>query len=746
MQLHSADKNTVQTNVGNSREFTIKASGKAFEILSANLYKDKIGAPIRELACNALDAHAMAKNKDPIVVHLPTTFEPYFSVEDKGTGMTPDQIEDLYTSYFSSSKEHSNNQIGALGLGSKSPFAYTDTFSVDSVCEGVHTSYSAVIAKNGTPTIMTLNSKPSDAHPGVKITFPVKEQDFRTFVNRAVHIFWAFDKKPTFIGAVKTYEEYVRSDKSSTIYEGRGWKFYKEYPSWWNGTSNSLIKMGNILYPFNPPGDIRSKLATNYGLYLDNKFIIEMKLGECDIAPSREELSYDELTVSNIERRLQIINADFDEKLRKTLDESPSEWVAAQKAFEFYNSFGSRNSYKDKIVTYPFTYKGANYKYGEAFKVAFPESYTQITPFRRRRVATSLTAIAIVAGQVELKLGSNVFIILEPRKVIDWNSANTRKRVGKYITNNKVSTSGLVIYAMRSLPESLRKQLHGIPVVNYDDLPKNPNNNYVSKKLRASSTKIRVTNWESGPGPICEEESSELSQDKKIFIISKAKKYYVDWEALEDANANADLKTCQYLRKPLNAFGISLAKVYVVTSLEFKRTRLDLSTDWISFKDFIAQNLKVLDDKYKESYIARTKNHILNNFYSRLLNQKDSAIQYIKRGVGPDSDFTKKYDQIALLGKIDKMTEQYGELKKCVTAHNLVPYTITSNTIVEKDTIGMYAKYPMLKVMLEVIRYESDLGSGTLQVLVTEKNTSNIKYLDLVVDYIKMVDTRVVSE
>ena len=60
MQLHSADKNTVQTNVGNSREFTIKASGKAFEILSANLYKDKIGAPIRELACNALDAARMA--------------------------------------------------------------------------------------------------------------------------------------------------------------------------------------------------------------------------------------------------------------------------------------------------------------------------------------------------------------------------------------------------------------------------------------------------------------------------------------------------------------------------------------------------------------------------------------------------------------------------------------------------------------------------------------------------------------
>ena len=37
--------------------FRIEASSKAFEILANNLYKDKILAVVRELSCNAFDAH-----------------------------------------------------------------------------------------------------------------------------------------------------------------------------------------------------------------------------------------------------------------------------------------------------------------------------------------------------------------------------------------------------------------------------------------------------------------------------------------------------------------------------------------------------------------------------------------------------------------------------------------------------------------------------------------------------------------
>src|SRR5687768_10932663 len=66
-----------------SQEFRIKASRKAFEILSGNLYSNKLAACVRELSTNAVDSHVMAgKPTDPIIVHLPNSLEPYFSVKD----------------------------------------------------------------------------------------------------------------------------------------------------------------------------------------------------------------------------------------------------------------------------------------------------------------------------------------------------------------------------------------------------------------------------------------------------------------------------------------------------------------------------------------------------------------------------------------------------------------------------------------------------------------------------------------
>lgn len=56
-----------------SEAFTIKSTGKAFEVLSSKLYKDKIRAIVRELSCNAYDSHVAAGCPDrPFDVHLPS--------------------------------------------------------------------------------------------------------------------------------------------------------------------------------------------------------------------------------------------------------------------------------------------------------------------------------------------------------------------------------------------------------------------------------------------------------------------------------------------------------------------------------------------------------------------------------------------------------------------------------------------------------------------------------------------------
>ena len=72
--------------------FKIQASSKAFDILSSNIYTHKVRAVIREISCNAVDAHTAAGNPDRIHVHLPTRLEPHFSVRDYGTGLSDEDV------------------------------------------------------------------------------------------------------------------------------------------------------------------------------------------------------------------------------------------------------------------------------------------------------------------------------------------------------------------------------------------------------------------------------------------------------------------------------------------------------------------------------------------------------------------------------------------------------------------------------------------------------------------------------
>ena len=119
MKLAVDVNEVVLSNVGATGEFRIRNSAKAFKILSDGLYSNKIRAIVRELSCNALDSHIGAgKPNVPFEVHLPTVLEPWFAVRDFGLGLDGDQVTNIYTTYFESTKTDSNAFIGALGLSS----------------------------------------------------------------------------------------------------------------------------------------------------------------------------------------------------------------------------------------------------------------------------------------------------------------------------------------------------------------------------------------------------------------------------------------------------------------------------------------------------------------------------------------------------------------------------------------------------------------------------------------------------
>ena len=54
-------------------QFGMKLNSKMYSILTDRLYKNKPGAVIRELSCNAYDSHVMAGKEDvPFEIHMPS--------------------------------------------------------------------------------------------------------------------------------------------------------------------------------------------------------------------------------------------------------------------------------------------------------------------------------------------------------------------------------------------------------------------------------------------------------------------------------------------------------------------------------------------------------------------------------------------------------------------------------------------------------------------------------------------------
>lgn len=309
MKLHNARSDVDYFGGNNTKAFQIKASGKAFQILSSGLYKDKILAIVRELSCNARDAHVAAGTEDrPFDVHLPTGLEPYFSIRDYGIGLSDAALTTLYTTYFESTKTESNDFIGALGLGSKSPFSYIDSFTVTSYFNGEKRTYTAFVDEDGLPNIVQMGvTEQTDEHNGLEVSMPVKREDMSTFASKARQVYRYFKPIPNILGVPDFEPNYGES-----VYKGDRFTLSRveQY-----GDAGLYAVMGPVAYPISI-GSLRSFSAYKSD-FLENmrgyggiRVDIEFDMGEVDFTAGREELSYDhKVTVPNVCKRIREVEA-----------------------------------------------------------------------------------------------------------------------------------------------------------------------------------------------------------------------------------------------------------------------------------------------------------------------------------------------------------------------------------------------------------------------------------------------------
>lgn len=318
MKTNIEERNIEQSGNFAESQFTIKASRKAFKILSDSLYSDKIKAIIRELSCNAYDAHVDANNLDtPFDIHLPSTLEPIFYIRDYGIGLSRDQVENLYTTYFASTKTESNDVVGCLGLGSKSPFSYTTMFTVTSYYKGVKYVFNAMLNADGFPSIMLINESPTDEHNGLKIEFAVNHVDHYAFSRKAEDIFSYFSVKPKFVGASIDVSPVEYTTFVDGVYGVRS-------EVGWRNTVKAV--MGNVAYPITLD---KCGLSSREFNFLKNVSVdMFFKIGELDVAASREGLSYDARTIKSIKNHIVNIIQSQLRDLRDGIKSKPSYWDA----------------------------------------------------------------------------------------------------------------------------------------------------------------------------------------------------------------------------------------------------------------------------------------------------------------------------------------------------------------------------------------------------------------------------------
>lgn len=183
MKIETTSTIVKTNNIGSSTEFKIKTSSMAFKILTDGLYSNKIGSMVRELICNAYDAHCAAGTQStPIDIELPMTTNPVFRIRDYGTGLSEEDMKTTYTTYFESTKSNDNQYIGGFGLGSKTPLAYnTEQFFVRSYFNGKKYLYNVSIGENGAPTLTKWSEEDTTEPNGLELMISVNDTDIVLF-------------------------------------------------------------------------------------------------------------------------------------------------------------------------------------------------------------------------------------------------------------------------------------------------------------------------------------------------------------------------------------------------------------------------------------------------------------------------------------------------------------------------------------------------------------------------------------
>lgn len=304
-----------------AQDFGIQNIGMIFDILRNRMYSNPILAICREISCNARDAHReVGKPEVPIHIHLPNNLERYYKIRDFGPGISPDRMSNVFLKYTASTKRDDNLQTGGFGLGAKTPFAYSESFSITTNVDGTQYSYSCNLDETKIGKLLLLSKTPTKEPNGTEIQVPVLPKDFQAFATWTEQACRHWDVKPTIKGGTIDWQIPTK------ILEGNGWAIVQDNNySYYNRDCKIIID--GIEYPL----DLDSLKKYADASIIDSahgKFFMYFNNGELTLATSREQIQLDERTQKIIRQRLVLIQKEIRETIKTKIDALPNLWEA----------------------------------------------------------------------------------------------------------------------------------------------------------------------------------------------------------------------------------------------------------------------------------------------------------------------------------------------------------------------------------------------------------------------------------
>lgn len=298
--------------------FSIQDTGMIFDILRNKMYSNPILAIAREISCNARDAHREVGTPEiPIHITLPNSLQPEYRVKDFGPGISPDRMSNIFIKYTASTKRTDNVQTGGFGLGAKTPFSYSDSFSIVTNYNGVKYLYNCLIDETKVGKLMLGGESPTDEPNGTEIIIPVLPKNFNEFTTWTEQACRHWDVKPTISGNTLEWQEHAK------ILEGDKWAITASS----DYRRNAKMIIDGIEYPLDI--DVLRKYAD--GKLIDaarGNFIMYFGVGELSLSASREQIYLDEKTQQIIRDRLTAIQNEIKQKVVDKINSFSNLWLA----------------------------------------------------------------------------------------------------------------------------------------------------------------------------------------------------------------------------------------------------------------------------------------------------------------------------------------------------------------------------------------------------------------------------------